>query len=84
MKLERVTEDEGLKGIQPKARRDEPYARTLRAAGLGNAQHGLAWHRGNHAGLIDVIVTLREMGYARTAKLIMKHYSINEQGNISL
>ena len=51
---------------------------------MGNAQHGLAWHRGHQAGIIDVIATLQEWGNVRIAKRLLKRYMMNEEGVILL
>lgn len=83
-KLKRVTEQEGVANLQPRVRKEEPYARTLRAAGISGAQHGVAWHRGHQAGIIDVVVTLQEWGNTRIAKRLLKHYMMNEEGTIVL
>ncbi len=80
--LQRVTEYEGVANLEPPMREDEPYARTRRAAGISGAQHGVAWHRGRHAGLIDAIATLQEWGDVRIANRMLKHYRMDENGTI--
>ena len=83
-KMTRVTEQEGLTGIVPARRDGEPYARTLAAAGMKGSQHSLAWRRGNHAGWIDAILVLRELGMLSASRKLQKHFCLNDEGNIVL
>ncbi len=83
-RLKRITENESLESLRQKARPGEPYMRTLRAAGISGAQHGVAWHRGRQCGIAEVIVTLRELSHPRIAKKLMTYYDMNEDGSITL
>ena len=81
-KMKRVTEQEGLTGIGPARRDGEPYARTLAAVGMNGAQHGLAWWRGKHAGWIDAVLILRELGMPGASRKLQKHFCLNDEGDI--
>jgi hypothetical protein len=83
-RLKRISEEQALANLRPKPRPGEPYRRTLRAAGMGHSQHGVGWYRGQHAGQIDAIVTLHDMGLHRVAERLRKRYGMDEEGNIVL
>lgn len=84
-KLRRVTEENGLTGLNPRPVPGEPYARTRKAHGLGpGTQHGVAWYRGQHAGWIDAVVALRELGMPGAARRLQKHYDMDDEGTVVL
>lgn len=82
--MKRVTEREGLSGIQPEAEPGVPFMKTKRAHRIEGANHPLAWHRGKHAGIIDAIVTLEEIGHSEMAEKLRKHYRLDQDGTMGL
>ena len=84
LKIKRVTEHVGTRNLKPRAQPGVPYARTMASYSNRGSGSSVGWYRGKQAGIIDVILTLQEMGHTRIAAKIQKHYDMDDDGSIEL
>lgn len=83
IKCRKVTEHEALKDITPShAPPGVLQTNWNRSRPQGQQSSALGWYRGKHAGYIEAVLALQEMGHTRIAAKLQKHLGLSDEGTI--